>query len=226
MSTVTPIRAIAAVHTFHSPEMSRAAVNGMNAVIGAASTDQVRALLTYVQVSITDNTMRFVTTNSYRANRVTIALLDSCPDVKPFLVNAKELKSQLPRAIEFKSSGLDRLTIGYYPGDRELDPAQLHFTWGNNQRILQATPDGAGLGTWPNVEQMIDGAVADKVVTNEPVCYNPAFIADIAKECKLINKDRFVKVTPGASPMKPAMFTTKALDEPVYYESLLMPVRE
>ena len=222
MSTVTPLRPAAV--TFTSPEASRAAINGINAALGAASTDQARPILYHVLISATDGDIKLLTTNSYRANRVTICCLDPF-DLPELMVEVKELKDQLPKPSAFKLTGTDRLTIEHRPGDRELDPGVLIFRWGTYERSVRATPNNSGAGQYPNVESLIDGALADKGVTTEPVGYNPAFLGDIAKEAKLINKDAPVKVLPGASPLKPAMFKTADRDHCVYYESLLMPVR-
>ena len=223
MSTVTPLRASS--YTFTSPEASKAAVNGIVAAIGAASNDGARPILNHVLISTTeDNEIKLVTTNSYRANRVRIAALDPVV-IPPIMVDCKELKAQLPKPSEFKARGTVRLTVEWQPGERELDPGYLMLRWDNAQRMIRATPDKAAVGTYPDVEGLIDGSVADKGVTTDPVGYNPSFLADIAKEAKLVNKDAPVRVTPGASALKPAMFVTFDRDHGVTYESLLMPVR-
>lgn len=223
MSTVTPLRPSS--YTFTSPEASKAAVNGILAAIGAASTDAVRPILGHVLISTTeDNEIKLVTTNSYRANRVRIAALDPVT-IPPIMVDAKDLKAQLPKPSEFKATGTARLTIEWQPGDRELDAGWLELRWDTTQRMVRATPDKAAAGAYPDVESLIDGSIADKGVTTDAVGYNPSFLADIAKEAKLVNKDAPVRVTPGASALKPAMFVTFNKDEGVTYESLLMPVR-
>lgn len=224
MSVATLNKAASVAAT--SPDASKAWVNGINAALGAAAKpSEGRPMLASVQITSTGDRLKFVTTNSYRANRVELVLFDSLPEFT-IVTDAGGLKAALPKPSVFKTNGVDRLQIGWFPGARELDSGQLHICWGNEQRIVRADPDGGGAGSYPNVENLIDGALEKREVTIESVCYNPTFLSDIAKEAKLINKDRFVKVTPGGTPLQPAMFTTNNTDEGVFYESLLMPVRE
>lgn len=228
-ATITPIRPVAEVSklAFATADLSKAAVNGINAAIGGASTDAARAVVTKVLIQFVDGKLKLLTTNTYRANRVYLTALDGeHKDSVPFLVDAKQLKAAMPKPSVFKSTGNARLTVAYYPGERELDAGQFYLTWDNEQRIVLADPDKGSAGTYPNVEDLIEGTLNDKGVTTEAVCYNPAFLADIAREAKLINKDRYVRVLPGSSPLKPAMFTTQDPDNGTTYECLLMPVRE
>lgn len=231
-ATITPIKPAAQVGklTFATPSLSKAAVNGINAAIGGASTDPSRLLLTKVLVQFIDGKLKLVTTNSYRANRVWLTALDGeHTDSMPFIVDAAQLKAAMPKPSVFKTTGHERLTLAWYPGERELDAGQFHITWDNEQRIVVGDPDKGSAGSYPDVESLIK-STHDEIrapgSTNEAVCYNPKFLADIAREAKLINKDRFVKVTPGATPMKPAMFETCDDESGTTYESLLMPVRE
>ena len=152
-------------------------------------------------------------------------MLDDTPDLPAILIDAKELKTQLPKPSEFKIGGFP-LQVGYEPGARELDAGTLVFRWGQSERRCRAVADKGTIGTYPDVVSLIDGTKNDPVITNEAVCYNPSFLADIAKEAKLINKDRFVKIQAGATPLKPALFTTKNVDHGITYEGLLMTVRE
>ena len=223
-ATVTPITKSSKV-TCPSPEASRTAVTAMSVATGSAATDGTRHILTHVLVQGTGETLKFISTNTYRANRVELTMLDKF-ETMPFMVNAKELKAALPKLSEFKVNGNDRLTIEYHPGKAILDPAQFHLTWGNNQRILSATPcevGGERFTQYPNVEDLIDSAFTEKLIASEPVCYNPALLSDICKEAKQVNKDRPLQITPGPTPLKPALFTT--FNDGISYTSLLMPVR-
>ena len=221
--TVTQLRP--ATYMFTSSDASRAAVNAMAAACGAASTDGARPIITHVLVVGCGDHIKFLSTNSYRANRVTITTFDPV-EFPAVMVSAKELKSQLPKLTEFPKTGNARLVIEHQPGPRELDSGYLVLRWGDTQRLITATPSDVGsrTGQYPNVEDLIESTVNDKVITNEAVCWSPQFLGDIAKEAKLINKDRPVELRPGSTPMKPGLFTTFN-DEGVGYESLLMPVR-
>ena len=229
-ATVTQLKPRTAVAFRSTPDLSKLHVNAILSALGAASTDGGRPILNHVLISLTPETgeMKFITTNSYRANRVRISSTSPVDGEASFMVDAKELKAALPKPSEFKATGTDYLTMTWFPGERELDAGQFGLTWGNNQRILRADPGktGSSFGQYPDVEALFtshENETKGGQHTDSPMGWRPQFLAEICNECKRLDKEHPVRMDLGTSPLKPAIFTFNIMD--VSYESLLMPVR-
>lgn len=224
MNTTTITRQQAFATLFSTPALSRQAIASITAGVGATSKDAGRDILTHCLISHDEGELKIISTDSYRANRVRLSTLND-GTMPPIMVKTKTLLDALPKRTVFKDHGTARLQLRWFPGERELDSGQLHICWDNEQRIVPAYPNGGSAGHYAEVEKLINESIADTQITNETTGWDPDKLKDMAVEARLvIGKGREpVRMTPGATPLKPAIFTVFV--EGCTYESLLMPVR-
>ena len=221
--TELPIKPVAATFSYNS---QRDVINGITSALAAASTDEVRNVLTYVRIDFNSEagTVTFTATDSYRAHKVELftSIIERSAII---MVKAKQLKASLPKLSEFPKSGGPNLELLFHPGRAELDAGQFGMRWGTSSFVMDATPDGGSLN-YPNIDREFANAATDfhhKGTADEPVGFNPAYVADIAAAGKRIDKDKPMAYTPGSTPLKPSTWELKVPG--LKFTALLMPVR-
>lgn len=183
---------------------------------GAAATEAYRFTITLVRVQFEDGQMIVTSTNSYRAVRVTVSLLDDTFNGLTFWLNQSDIKELVPKHSVLKKDS-NGLTLSFTPGRAKLDPGQLTLSTATTAARVGTYPES----DWPNIDQYFDEL--DKH-SGESVAFNPKYVADICKDILLLSKDTIVIIDSNDTAMKHQHFRSNNIPG-VDYLCTLMPVR-
>jgi len=195
-----------------SPDDSASLIAGIKAVAGSAATDHFRDILTNILVTIEDNVVKLVATNSYMLTVITLKpWFDLPPGKFEFMVEAKSLVQGMPKAKKNES-----LQVGY-----DQEAGTMSFTNQSGGSYIATFREGT-FPAWENLTTDRETRATEPVT----IGLNPALVANLMKQAHVFRGKTDVPVVIQAplTEMKPVHMHCNVVDRGEWY-GLLMPVR-
>lgn len=179
----------------------------LKAVTVAVSKDRTRPHLCCVQVTVADGALTLAATDSYRLHVATVGIDGDASDMT--MLWPSSFAADVAKLCSARGDGLDLATI--IVEGRTVTVAAFGATVGAPLAVE----------TFPTWTSLMDGC-DERRVEADVVGLNSAYLADIGKAARFVDKDTPVRLV-AADALKPSLWTAAA--QGVTLKMLLMPVR-